>query len=214
VFKDAWKDSVKVQTAYEQLMQLTMKNNDIDTYIANFDRLALAAEWELTAKGTLAHFCRGLEPKVYRCTLNRDTLPTTMDQWKDAICKEVARDRKFHNSGLPVLANNPGTPTSDNISPHARTPPLAPVTTTKSSLWMLMPLSSPPFQEPRSKSSLKKNKPNTWLKDVASIVANKDTWLDSAHIIPTPNPTLLTLLELLLPVPLRMSLLQVNQTLP
>jgi hypothetical protein len=97
------KDSAKVQTAYEQLMQLTMKGNDIDTYIAAFDHLVVAAKWELAAKGTLAHFRRGLEPKVHRRALQHDTLPTTMDQWKDTIRKEISRSREIRNSGLPTF---------------------------------------------------------------------------------------------------------------
>ena len=36
-FKSAWKDSEKKQSAYEQLMKLTMKDFDIDSYVATFD---------------------------------------------------------------------------------------------------------------------------------------------------------------------------------
>ena len=36
-FKSAWKDGKKKQSAYEQLMKLTMKDLDIDSYAATFD---------------------------------------------------------------------------------------------------------------------------------------------------------------------------------
>ena len=49
VFKSAWKDSKKKQSAYEQLMKLTMKDLDIDLYAATFDQLAAAAGWEPNA---------------------------------------------------------------------------------------------------------------------------------------------------------------------
>jgi len=37
-----------------------MKNKEIDEYIANFDYLLLKAGWELTTRGTLEMFKRGL----------------------------------------------------------------------------------------------------------------------------------------------------------
>ena len=42
-FKSAWRDSEKKQSAYKQLMKLTMKDLDVDSYVATFDRLAAAA---------------------------------------------------------------------------------------------------------------------------------------------------------------------------
>lgn len=35
-FKSAWKDSEKTQSAYEQVMKLTMKDLNVDSYIATF----------------------------------------------------------------------------------------------------------------------------------------------------------------------------------
>ena len=52
-FKSAWKDSEKTQSAYEQLMKLTMKDLDVDSYIAVFERLAAAAKWDVSAEGTI-----------------------------------------------------------------------------------------------------------------------------------------------------------------
>lgn len=55
-FKDAWKDTSKKQNTHEQLRKLTMKGWDIDTYITTFKWLALAANWALTAEGTIIQF--------------------------------------------------------------------------------------------------------------------------------------------------------------
>jgi hypothetical protein len=104
-------------------MQLTMKGDDINTYIATFDRLVLAAEWELAAKGTLAHFHRGLEPKVHHHALQHDTLPTTMDQWKDAIRKEISRSREIRNSGLPVFGQQTRNPNFGQYQSTRQNPP-------------------------------------------------------------------------------------------
>ena len=52
-FKSAWKDSERTQSAYEQLMKLTMKDLDVDSYIATFERLAAAAKWDVSAEGTI-----------------------------------------------------------------------------------------------------------------------------------------------------------------
>ena len=55
-FCDAWTDTSKKQTVYDQLMKLTMTGWDIDNYIANFERLALKAGWALPAEGTIDRF--------------------------------------------------------------------------------------------------------------------------------------------------------------
>jgi hypothetical protein len=55
-FKAAWTDTSKKQNAYNQLMKLTMQGWDVDTYIATFDHLALAAGWDLNSEGTIVCF--------------------------------------------------------------------------------------------------------------------------------------------------------------
>jgi hypothetical protein len=42
-------------------MKLQMKDLEVDTYNATFERLAAAAEWEPDAKGTIARYRAGLE---------------------------------------------------------------------------------------------------------------------------------------------------------
>ena len=100
VFHDAWTDTSKKQNAYDQLMKLTMVGWDIDTYIATFERLALAAGWALDAEGTIVCFREGLSKGIHSKALDRDKIPHTMDEWKAAACTEVARAKEKYNTGL------------------------------------------------------------------------------------------------------------------
>ena len=78
------KDGAKTQSVYDQLKKLTMKDLDVDAYIATFNRLALAARWEVDALGTIDKFADGLKDNIHRRVLNRETEPTTMEEWQDA----------------------------------------------------------------------------------------------------------------------------------
>ena len=99
-FHDAWTDTSKKQNAYNQLMKLTMAGWDIDTYIATFERLALAAGWALDAEGTIVCFREGLSKGIHSKALDRDKIPRTMDEWKAAARTEVARAKEKYNAGL------------------------------------------------------------------------------------------------------------------
>ncbi|KAH9017702.1 hypothetical protein EDB85DRAFT_2154956 [Lactarius pseudohatsudake] len=97
-FKNSWKDRAKIQNAYDQLMKLDMKTHDIDSYIATFERLTAAAEWEPNAKGTIAQFKSGLHADIHRRVMYREKWPTTMDEWKDMSRNEVKRMREIRSS--------------------------------------------------------------------------------------------------------------------
>ena len=99
-FHDAWTDTSKKQNVYDQLMKLTMAGWDIDTYIATFERLALAAGWALDAEGTIVRFREGLSKGIHSKALDRDKIPRTMDEWKAAARTEVARAKEKYNAGL------------------------------------------------------------------------------------------------------------------
>lgn len=88
-FKNAWKDTAHSQSAYDQLINLCMKDLDIDTYTATFERLAGAAGWEPDAQGTIARYRGRLLDQVHRRILLRENMPTDMDEWKEAARKEV-----------------------------------------------------------------------------------------------------------------------------
>ena len=114
-FKAMWKDTTRTQSAYEQLMKLEMKNGNVDTYIATFERLANAAKWEANAKGTIARFKVGLQDHIHRRILFRETWPTNMDGWKEAARKETERFQEIQNAGLaPRNRNNPQRPSRNN----------------------------------------------------------------------------------------------------
>ena len=99
-FHDAWTDMSKKQNMYDQLMKLTMAGWDIDTYIATFERLALAAGWALNAEGTIVRFREGLSKGIHSKALDRDKIPRTMDKWKAAAHTEVTRAKEKYNTGL------------------------------------------------------------------------------------------------------------------
>ena len=99
-FLNAWTDTSKKQNAYDQLMRLTMNGWDVDTYIATFDCLALAAGWDLDSEGTIAKFREGLTKGVHSKALDRDHIPRTIDEWKAAARTEVARAKEKYNAGL------------------------------------------------------------------------------------------------------------------
>ena len=61
-------------------MRLTMKDLDVDTYMASFEHLAAATEWEPNAKGTIAHYHAGLQENIHHHILNQENLPTIMEE--------------------------------------------------------------------------------------------------------------------------------------
>jgi hypothetical protein len=99
-FLDTWKDSARVTTVEDQMNKLTMKGLDIDVYIATFTRLATAAEFELDSKALIGRFRSGLTEQVHRCILNRETIPKTLGEWKEAARKEVVRIGEIDNANF------------------------------------------------------------------------------------------------------------------
>ena len=83
-FLAAWTDTSKKQNAFDQLMHLTMNGWDVDTYITTFDRLTLAARWDLNSEGTIAKFREGLSKGIHSKALDRDHIPRTIEEWKAA----------------------------------------------------------------------------------------------------------------------------------
>ena len=47
-----------------------MRDLDIDSYTATFERLALAAGWEADAQGTIERYRQGLRENLHRSILN------------------------------------------------------------------------------------------------------------------------------------------------
>ena len=125
-FLTAWTDTSKKQNAYDQLMRLTMNGWDVDTYIATFDRLTLAAGWDSNSEGTIAKFREGLSKGVHSKALDRDRIPRTIDEWKAAARTEVAWAKEKYNAGLtgnqrrnPPKSGNYTTPNTSHAQPNS-----------------------------------------------------------------------------------------------
>jgi hypothetical protein len=77
-----------------------MKGLDVDVYIATFTCLATAAEFELNSKALVGRFQSGLTERVHRHILNRENIPKTLDEWKEAARKEVVRISEIDNANF------------------------------------------------------------------------------------------------------------------
>jgi hypothetical protein len=122
-FLDAWKDSAHVTTAEDQLNKLTMKGLNIDVYIASFTQLATAAEFELDSKALVGRFRSGLTEWVHRHILNRETIPKTLEEWKEAARKEIIRISEIDNANFKNRRFIPrDTNTYQNNAPKNNTP--------------------------------------------------------------------------------------------
>ena len=133
-FLAAWTDTSKKQNAYDQLMRLTMNGWDVDTYIATFDRLTLAAGWDSNSEGTIAKFREGLSKGVHSKALDRDHIPRTIDEWKAAARTEVARAKEKYNAGLTgnqrrnsLKSGNYNTPTTSRAQPNSNNNGIVPM---------------------------------------------------------------------------------------
>ena len=84
-------------------MRLQMKERDVDTYIATFERLAAAAGWELDAAGTIARFRNGLTEPIQRGIIIRNRpLPTNFQGYKKAAREEVELAKELWNALGPA----------------------------------------------------------------------------------------------------------------
>lgn len=79
-------------------MCLMMNRWDVDTYIAMFDRLALAAGWDGNSEGTIARFHEGLSKGIHSKALDRNRIPRTIEEWKAAAQTEVAHAKSLERT--------------------------------------------------------------------------------------------------------------------
>lgn len=56
--------------------------------------------WEPDAQGTIACYRAGLCDQVHCQILLHENMPMDMDEWKEAVRKEVNWIREFYNTGL------------------------------------------------------------------------------------------------------------------
>ena len=99
-FTNAFTDTAKAQNAHAALEQLTMRGDDLDTYISTFRHLARDAGYDLTDQAVHHMFGRGLGRNLLYNVLKRETQPTTMAEWEDA-----ARAEKRKKARMQAMIN-------------------------------------------------------------------------------------------------------------
>ena len=93
-FRLAFQDTAAEENAYAALKVLTMKDDQIDEYIAHFEVLLAKAGWQCHEKGSMDMFFNGLTKNVQRRILSvYSILPTTLDEWQSAARQIVQRHR-------------------------------------------------------------------------------------------------------------------------
>jgi len=82
-FKNAFTDHDAKLAAYQQLHSLKMQGSDIDSYIADFDRLISEVGHNPTDIGVVMMFREGLQPSLLQeVLLHNVPAPTTLNVWK------------------------------------------------------------------------------------------------------------------------------------
>ena len=92
-FTTAFTDTASAEQAYADLTKLEMRGDEIDEYIATFEHLREKAGWERTAHGTLEMFKKGLPRRLHWTILQRDPMPTNIDEWISAARRKIQRRR-------------------------------------------------------------------------------------------------------------------------
>jgi hypothetical protein len=78
----------RVEQARMNLAKLEMEGNQVDEYIAKFENLLHKADIPRTEVGSIQKFKDRLQQGILRAILNKETWPTTIDQWEEAArCK-------------------------------------------------------------------------------------------------------------------------------
>jgi hypothetical protein len=90
-FRDAFTDSTKKQDAYSRLTKMELDVDKVDSSITLFKRLIREAGWGPDAEGTIKLFQDILPVGLHHVIRQRETLPTTMEEWYDATRKTVQR---------------------------------------------------------------------------------------------------------------------------
>ena len=101
VYKNAFTDQDTKLVAYQQLHSLKMQGSDIDSYIANFDRLINKVRHNPTDIGVVMMFQKGLQPSPLReVLLHNVPAPTMLGMWKWKAQEWQMVYKELHNAGL------------------------------------------------------------------------------------------------------------------
>src|SRR5882762_10107390 len=95
-FTNVFTDTAKAQNAHTALEQLTMRGDDLDTYISTFRHLAKDAGYDLNDQAVHHMFGKGLGRNLLYNVLKRETQPTTMVEWEAAARAERQKEARMH----------------------------------------------------------------------------------------------------------------------
>ena len=110
-FRAAYTDHDAKLTAYQQLSDLKMVGSDIDSYIAEFDRLIEEVGYNKYDMGVIQKFKEGLQPSLVREVLTHIVpAPTTLALWRQKARERQTVYKELKNAGLN--RNTPAGPTA------------------------------------------------------------------------------------------------------
>jgi len=88
-------------TAYQKLNKLRMQGSNIDSYIADFDRLIEEARYNKYDMGVMIKFKEGLQPLLLReILLHTIPAPTTLVDWRQKARERQTVYKELKNAGL------------------------------------------------------------------------------------------------------------------
>ena len=99
----AFVDIAYKQTAYTELELLKMVDNNLDLYIAMFNRLLKQASFQETDQRFIDRFKKGLKHQLQVACLRKDSEPVTMEEWQTTARKENLIYLKIQQ----LVKNNP-----------------------------------------------------------------------------------------------------------
>jgi hypothetical protein len=88
-FENTFAHMGQVEQARMDLAKLEMEGNQVNEYIAKFENLLCKSDIPQTEVGSIQKFKDGLRQGVLQAILNKETWPTTIDQWEEAARQEV-----------------------------------------------------------------------------------------------------------------------------
>ena len=84
-FRSAFTDRNKKTNAHQKFLEVKMKGDELEDFIAEFEHLRVEAEWAADDMGAINQFRKGLKPALHRAILERTTQrPSTLREWMDA----------------------------------------------------------------------------------------------------------------------------------
>jgi len=101
LFRTAYTDQDAKITAYQKLNDLRMQGSDIDSYIADFDRLIAEAGYNKFDMGVMIKFKEGLQPSLLReILLHTVPAPSTLVDWRQKARERQTVYKELKNAGL------------------------------------------------------------------------------------------------------------------